>query len=530
EAFGGTGSTGSITVNPAAPSRVTVAPNPSQIPPDGITESTVSIQAQDEFGNPVGGSVAVTAPGGNLSAGTLDLINGQGAVRLTAAAPGEIPVTATLGALSGTADLVVVQVLAGQPASLSVAVEPETLSVAGVGGADVATIRVTVRDNGGNPIQDTGVFNNLKLEIVDAPGGGENLQGKTIAAGPVTLSTQNGLASANFQSGLLPGTVRLRVSVVKDRDGIVLAVPLTALVPQITIQAGPPFDAVLSRSNAITDNHDGTLTHEHLAVVKDRYGNKVPDGTAVFFGQVFNFIAAGNDGATAAGSPVFTSAGANFLSVPGPAAGDTLIVYDDASVNKGGYLLSSVAANSLTTLTTFGFTESSLLYVVGNSRGGGALSAGTQGLTSGGVARWANTYPGELVNQPIFAYTETSGRRVGDARPFRLSWVLPTRISLLGLPAKVAAGTYAFDLGLRATDSSTPSTYRIPDLPFQLSVTSGTLSAVTPPFITTPRVPQNGDAGGNASFVWTVTLAPLQKATLTVTAGETTATFVVEGE
>jgi hypothetical protein len=381
-----------VTVAAAAVQTVTVAPSPSQIPPDGTTASTVLVTARDRFGNPVPGRATLTTTLGDLSADFVDLVGGEGSVTLVSSSTGGGLITAVLDGVTGEADIVMVEDLTGEPANIQVSVAPETISVAGVGGTEVTTISVTALDKDGVAIDDSGVFNNLKLEIIDGPGGGENIQGNTILDGPITLTTVNGQASAGFQSGILPGTVRIRVSVIKDKDGTLSDPPLTAIVPQITIQAGPPFSLVLSRSNAIQDNNDGTLTHEYLAVASDQYGNNVTDGTSVFFGQIFTVVAdEGNDGEVSAGSAVFTSIGADFSGV---SAGDTLVIFDDDSIQKGGYLVSTVDANTLTVLTPFEADESGLRYVVGNNRGGGVLSAGDEVTTVDGVAVWPNTYPG----------------------------------------------------------------------------------------------------------------------------------------
>jgi hypothetical protein len=527
EAIGVTSPTETVTVEPADVDEVTVSPSPSQIPPDGVTPSTILVSAEDPFGNPVEGTVSLVTNLGTLSADSVDLVDGQGSVTLVSAIGGQGTITATLDGVFDFGGFVVTEDLSGEPSSIQILADPLTLSVRGVGGNEVASLDITVLDLAGDPIDDSGVLDNLMLEIIDGPGGGENIAGNFMG-GALILTTVNGRATASFQSGLLPGTVRIQASVTKNKDGTDRDPELTAVVPQITIQAGPPFSVLLTASNSIQDNGDGTLTHEYLATVSDRYGNNVPDDTSVYFGQFINILFEGVDGGTAAGSSTFTVSDAGFAGFDalGVTAGDTLVIFDDDSNQRGGYLVTgNPTGSSVTLLKEFDETETGLRFAVGNNKGGGVLTATQTVNTIEGEARWPNTYPCELVNSPVYIYAETSGRTLGDARPFDLAWVAPTSITLSTLPDEILVGNVeVLGAAFFVTDGSSPTPYSIPDLDFAVGATSGTISDVLPANgQTTPRAPEDKDPGGAGSFTWTVgPLVDGEEAIVFVSAGGAT--------
>lgn len=526
-----------VTVGPGALSELTVTPSPNKISPNG--SSTIAIQAKDGLGNPVNAKVDLQTNLGTLSAASVTLVNGQGTVILSAgpADLGTARVTAQAGTVTKTTDVVFAIDLTGEPAVITVEVKPgPIIDVAGVGGVETATLTATVTDSTGGAIID--VSSNVEFAIIDGPQGGERLIGGT-DPNLLTLSSAGGKATATFQSGTLPGTVNVELRVTKRKNGDPLAPPLKVGFPKLTIKAGPPFGLFLGRSNAISQS-GGLITHEYFAVLSDRYGNNVTDGTSVSFRQIFNILAEGTAGATTAGTSTFSQSdpGVSFLNPQRRVStGDTLIIYDDQSAQRGGYIVASdpTTANSLTVHSTFSQSEptppeTELRWAVGNNRGGGVLVPPTGGevTTVDGVARWPNTYPGELINSPVYIFAETSGRKLGDARPFSLAWLAPTKIEPLGFPDQLAAGvgsTVAVDVTV--TDSSTPTAYPIPNLPVTVTATVGTVTdGVTVDtklqLVTSPRISELGQVGGETGLVWSIpALPPAGTATLYISAGGT---------
>ncbi|NOY44783.1 MAG: hypothetical protein GXP50_04950 [Deltaproteobacteria bacterium] len=492
---GGVSQSASLTLEPGPVASLGISPSLSRIPPDGATPSVLTITAKDAQGNPVDLTVNVNTTLGVLwtddptsPVSSVALVNGEGTVNLTADGNGTATVSASADGLLATEDVEVGFTSSGDPANILLSLSQETVSVAGVGEDEVATLNITVVDEGGNPITDTP--NNVTVEIVEGPNGGEEIAGAALGSS-ATLSTTNGRVSADFRSGTVPGTVRIKVTVGT----------LTATSPRITVLAGPPFSVTLGRSNNIQDNGDGTLSHSYFALVSDQYGNAVADGTAVYFGQVYNDKASGSTGKTQAGTDGFEDSSADF-SAAGVDAGDTLILLSGAA--KGGYVVESVASSTVLDLfSTLAVTETGISYVVGNQAGGGTLASLTS--TTDGKATATMTYPGSLVNDPVWVYAETAGRTVGDAAGYFLAWVAPTLVNVIGPDEGNAGDTLSFTV--QVTDSASPAHYPIEALDLTVSATDGT---VNPSSLTT-----SGD--GTASFTWTVPAGAASGDSFTIT-------------
>ncbi len=504
---GGVTQTISLDLEAGPVAALSILPSLSRIPPDGQTPTRLLVRAEDASGNPVDGTVSVSTSLGTLwtdspdqAVASVELVNGEGTVNLSATENGTATVRAVMSALETSAEIQVGFLSSGEPANVLFTLSQDSVTVAGVGEDEVATLDITVVDEGGNPIDDTP--DNIQVEIVEGPNAGETIAGAAMGSS-ATLSTTNGRVSADFRSGTSPGTVRIRVSVVAGGS-------LTATAPKITVVSGPPFSLVLGRSNAISDNGDGTLSHECFAIVSDQYGNAVPDGTAVYFGQVYNDKWSGTDGLVTGGSDTFESASADFVSA-GVVPGDTLILLSGAA--KGGYLVEAVDASgtSLDLLTAPGSGAAGVSYVVGNSTGGGTLTGLSS--TENGIATATYTYPGVLVNDPVWLYAETAGRTVGDAGAYGLAWVTPTVVTVSG-PEEASPGD-VLDFTVRITDSASPSPYDIEGLWVGVSATDGTFPGGTS-FVT--------DAWGTVYFQWQVPpgAASGDSFTLTVTAGDGT--------
>ncbi len=410
-----------VQVTAGAPSRLSLTASVNQIPPDGTTASQIQVRAEDAFGNPVAGSATVSANLGTLTPPVVPLPAGEGSASFTAGAAGLATITAVLSGtgtpgLTGTVEVNVVATQQGEPASLEIVVAPPTLTVAGVGGTESATVSVTVKDRFGSAISDSP--NNVEVELVQRPNGGENLGRDATTGAPLVLarlSTSGGVASATLNSGTLPGTVRIEARVLKDGAGNLLASPLLGSSPRVVIVSGPPFSLALGRNATVLDNQNGSFTRFYSAVVSDLYGNAVQDDTGVFFGQIRNIKAEGVDGVVALATPNrFTSATGAFVA-NNVARGDTLVLLS-AGAPRGGFVVDAVVDATTLALVTPVPVEAdlaSLRFAVGNNLGGGAFAG--PGFTEGGAAESPNTFT--HVTRTI-VYAETAGRTVGDAADY----------------------------------------------------------------------------------------------------------------
>ncbi|WP_461395688.1 Ig-like domain-containing protein, partial [Deferrisoma sp.] len=201
------------------------------------------------------------------------------------------------------------------------------------------------------------------------------------------------------------------------------------------VVAGPPYSVVLGRAPEPESNGDGTYTHRYFALVADQYGNAVPDGTAVYFGHVYNVEDSGSDGRLYEATDTFDTASSVNFETAGVVAGDTLLIED--GVAEGGYIVEAVSGTTLTLFADIREDLTGLQYRVGNSLGGGEITP--LAATKGGVATAEMKYPVPLIKDPVWVYAETSGRTVGDVREFLLSWPRPTAVTIVG-PSDAIAG------------------------------------------------------------------------------------------
>lgn len=274
---------------------------------------------------------------------------------------------------------------AGEPANIMLTVSETHIFVAGVGKTENANIYVNVLDAEGLPINDSNLTaNNLKISWVTHPWGGEYIadtdqDGTTIAridnALPsMAVKTSGGAAALNLQSGNLPGSVEIEVEAL-NANGVSYSPPVKARLPQLVISSGPPHTIVITHpiTNAIENKGGGVYQLKGSAIVTDRFGNAVPDGTAIHFGLIDSVIAHGIDGVTTTASPVLTSA-INFstASIVRNALVRNIQTYDRVLINDTGisdrsHYVASAGNGILTTTKAYQDTRTAREYWVGAS-------------------------------------------------------------------------------------------------------------------------------------------------------------------
>ncbi len=546
---GATSDAAEIRVEAAPLAALTLTSDTDRIPTTGSV--TLSVQASDAFGNPVDATVefsatleATGASTGSFSPESVDLVDGRGETTFTPTEEGLVRITAQADGVQKSLDVSVEASNEGEPSQIRFQVSSQEITVQGGGGTETSTITIDVLDVDGNPIEDQP--NNLEIVISEGPRAGENLDGDWELGETRTLSTRNGSASVTLHSGTRPGTVLIEVRVTKDSQGNDLASPLTATVPAITIRSGAPASLFLTRANAIQSpglRGQGTITHNYLAFVSDRWGNAVPDGTAVYFSAFLDVVlecrntsafdkdkgyqqVSCSDGELQKSSDpsdpraTFTSDSKDFEAA-GVEPGDILVILtEDNPYGLGGYRVDEVVdAHTLRLESDVPAGATGLQWAIGNNAvsGGGVFTTEGQAATQGGVATWPFTYAGELVNRPVYVYAEAEGGTQGHGRYFPLAWLADTQIVQLAGPEngdEVAKGTdYTFVFWF--TDSSSPSPYAIPDLDVTVSATGGTLARDDPDdkvYVphdtelwgqTSSRSVVAGVSGGVLRFKWT---------------------------
>lgn len=164
------------------------------------------------------------------------------------------------------------------PASISLlSVSTTDLGVQGTGQEESTNLIFVVRDTNGNPVD--GVDVNFRLG--QSPQGGERI------TTPTVTTNANGQAVATLVSGTKSGVVQVLAEIMVQNGQVIR----TTQPVQLVINAGLPSQ---QHFTVITElyNIPRILGDEiqFNALVGDKYGNMVPDGTAVYFTSDTGFI------------------------------------------------------------------------------------------------------------------------------------------------------------------------------------------------------------------------------------------------
>ena len=254
--------------------------------------------------------LSTNASGASLGAVTATTnANGIASVSYTAGSTGTdiITVTALSNGFSNTVNINVDVGSGGTgtPETALVTVSKSQIFVAGVGQSESAGITIDIVDGAGNKIDDSAyVAENLRLSFKTSPGGGEVLGGNDISgvsvlpAASVEIATSSGSASVNLQSGTISGVVEILIEVFNGTDLLPGSKLFETNVSQIVIASGPAHAINLTSPNtsAVEDLAGGVYKRIGKAVVTDRYGNSVPDGTVINLGIIDTVIAGDDDG------------------------------------------------------------------------------------------------------------------------------------------------------------------------------------------------------------------------------------------
>ncbi|MBF0263079.1 MAG: Ig-like domain-containing protein, partial [Magnetococcales bacterium] len=441
-----------FTPGAATTSNSSITVNPSTLPADGSSTATVTVSLRDANDNPVadGTLVTLTTSAGTIQgASTATTVSGKATFTLVAAS---VNVDALVTANAAELSKIVRMGLSGgsggttydrKPSSIQMAVGTQKIFVRGVGKSEMVGIAIQVRDEVGDPVNEgsSGLnyptnFNNLRVTLKTRPRGGETVAGIGRMSG-ATLDTQeethkstdsvnsilirsiNGSATVNLTSGVRPGVVELLVEALDTDGATVLASAVSSLV---TISSGPAHTIALTEAfkdgavNLKDYGRGGVYCRLGSALVTDRYGNAVPDGTVIALNLLDAVLAQGMTGAIGTSSPDLTDAAASFnasklIDSSGIGryiqSGDQVLIDPiDTAQERRHFVTSALSATTLTTNQPYSQTRSNLSYYVGASLRGGAIHgySGQTGCdpamlttgvtaTTGGVAPIRVTYP-----------------------------------------------------------------------------------------------------------------------------------------
>lgn len=400
-----------------------IAGSPSSVPADGASNSVVTVLLIDTNGNLVadGTSVTLQTTAGTITSdSTTTTTSGRANFTLEASSSSE---TANLSlsqfpGITGSVEFGATGT--GTATSTSTTIANNFLTISGVGGVDNTSITITVTDDSGVLITDP-VGDNIRISFLTSPGGGEfiSVDGGSSET-TIDTQTESGAVTLNLQAGILPGAVELQILV--DSTGLFTSPEVTALIPQVSIASGPPATIVLSTpiTNSIENLGGGFYRRSGTLIVTDRFGNAVPDGTAINLGIVDSVIVSSDSGALTAGtltdtSPTFAdlTAIADFstASIVRNSSnrfieqGDRVLITDVIdSPDKVRFVGASVGTTTVDVQADFVGTDTALTYVIGAAMLGAEISGldGSGTLTTGsvqttnGLANIRVTYPANV--------------------------------------------------------------------------------------------------------------------------------------
>jgi hypothetical protein len=235
-------------------SYLTVTTTPKSIKADGVSNCDIIATLFNSIGEfvPDGTLVSFTSEGGTIGNVVATTVNGVATTKLTSdTVPKDVTVTALSGSARGTALVTFEEVIYYPTLTASPNVIPAD-------GKSTSLITITLRDNAGHNAPDGTLlsFNSSGLE------------GATI--NPLSVTTKDGTATLTLTSGTTAGD--LTITVQSGKSSGMVTVKIDEPVSYITVNVTPSIMLA-----------DGKSSAEVQAVLKDKSGNLVPDGTLVTF-------------------------------------------------------------------------------------------------------------------------------------------------------------------------------------------------------------------------------------------------------
>ncbi|MCP4345271.1 MAG: hypothetical protein GY795_07065 [Desulfobacterales bacterium] len=270
------------------PGSISLIVVPSSVLGTGTGTSEVTAILTNADGEPVEAGNIVNFEIDNLSLGTIDKqaitdVNGVSKVTFRAADIGN-DVTVTASWTRGESTITSSEVITIQPPPAYINVEtgyplPTSINIKGTGGQSTSQISFEIKDSDGNLVADGYRIN---FSLMSAPGGGELIY-------PLFALTSGGTVSTVLRSGFKSGPVSIKAAYFFDSN-------ISTSSSQIAIVAGQPVGEEFG-IGAANVNMPGLWKFgvENTITINaaDRYGNAIPDGTAISFktyntGGMFN--------------------------------------------------------------------------------------------------------------------------------------------------------------------------------------------------------------------------------------------------
>jgi adhesin/invasin len=264
-----------LTFKPSEPNQIVLSSSTGMSSLSLNGKATITAEVKDSQGNPVkdGTQVSFSTTGGGVITELALTENGKAQANFSATnQAGLVTITATIGTVK---ESITLTIAAGSAGVIEISkIEPKVIGIIGSGVAQIATIEFLVKDNLGNPVVD-GTEVNFTLGNTTL-GGGETITTQDKTGETAIGTTNNGLVKVVLKSGRVAGNIDVIATVNKT----------ISTAAKVTIVGGDPEAKHLSLAAEFFNVAGGItfgLLDQIKAYVGDRFGNIVPDGTAITF-------------------------------------------------------------------------------------------------------------------------------------------------------------------------------------------------------------------------------------------------------
>ena len=269
----------------------------SQLLADGITSTYIraTLMEQDD-------ETIVTTPTtvyfetdlGDVNATAVsDSLTGTAVAQFSSNMIGTAQIKASVGEVYEYIDVLLVP---GPPQSVTLSFDPNSVGIQGSGRNESLLVTADVLDEKNNAVQDSTL---VRFELVGSVDPDASLSSPLNGNDQITepIPTINGAASVSFTAGKIPGSVRIRATVV-DEEGNAITPVVSSETTEILVYSGPPYLDMTDLSDPFSESHmtlsggplniyAGELNTESSKssigiLIGDKYNNPVPAGTAAW--------------------------------------------------------------------------------------------------------------------------------------------------------------------------------------------------------------------------------------------------------
>jgi hypothetical protein len=393
-----------LTPGPVSAATTTIAANPTTLVANGVTQSTITVQAKDAHSNNLaasGGAVTLHATVGTIGTVT-DNTNGTYTATFTSPiTTGTSTISGTIGgnAITTTSPTIALTPGPVSTATTTITANPTTLVASG---STQSTITVQAKDASGNNLAASGGLVTLHASVGTVSAVTDNTNGTYTATftSPATTGTSTITGTIGGNAITASASIALTPGPVSGTTTTITASPTTLVAngstqSTITVQAKDANGNNLTVSGGIVTLHAtigaiGTVTNNNNGTYAATFTSSITTGTSTITGTI------GGNAITPSATVALT---------PGPASGTTTTILPTPTT-----LMANGAATSAITVQAKDSNGNNL-----NASGGAVTLATTLGTMSAVTDNNNGTYTATLTAGNVTGTAHISGTLGGNA-------------------------------------------------------------------------------------------------------------------